>query len=300
MAVYLVSVVLFSAIVSPWVFRACQFFGSQGEPFHGWQGAEFHEVMNRVLLLSALVGAIILLVVHKTMTLQTVGFASSPIAFRHLVLGMSVAVLSVAVVTWVGFSTGTIEWDGSHSRQQDLRFAIGSLIAAAVVAVSEEFFFRGCLLGWLRQRTHAWTALAAVTLFYAICHFMNPPRDYPAETDVNALSGFIMLGQYFLRLIQDAAWLPRFAMLVLVGLTLGWCFLKTSRVYLSIGLHAGWVFAGKMMIFLTDVKKSESNWWFGYGKTIGSPITILVVACVFALMIWICSQPKIRGGSETA
>ena len=306
LAIYLVVVIVLSTLTAPWVYALLQFLARSSEGPGGLGSWGFHDVLNRVLLVSAIVGAVILLRLQNSLTLETLGLARSPLAWKHLLLGVGVAVLSVGVVMVVGFVSGAFQWDADLTVQHTIKVGLLTLLIAAVVAVSEEFFFRGCLLGWLRQRTPVMLALVVVTLFYALCHFMNIPKprpnhsEQPVHEEVHWNSGLEMIARYGARLAQDSAWVQRFAMLVLVGLALGWCFLRTSRLYLSMGLHGGWVFAGKMMMFLTDTNRSESNWWFGYGKTIGSPITIIAVASVFVLMIWICRQPIVRGASQQA
>jgi hypothetical protein len=109
-----------------------------------------------------------------------------------------------------------------------------------------------------------------------------------------------MLWHYAAGLSGDARWIPKFAMLVVVGLTLGWCRLQTSSLYLSLGLHAGWVFAGKMLFFVTNINRAQANSLFGHGKLLGSPISILAVGMVFVFMLWICTLPGVRSGAQTA
>jgi membrane protease YdiL (CAAX protease family) len=164
---------------------------------------------------------------------------------------------------------------------------------AALLALSEEFFFRGCLLGWLEQHVSRVVALIAVTLFFAICHFLGGAKS-PSVDEISWLSGFQMLSQYAGRLAADAHWVPQFLMLALVGLTLGWCRLQTSTLYLSIGLHAGWVFSGKMLFVVTNINRATPNWWFGHGKLLGSPISIAAVGSVLVLMVWVGKRLRAR------
>lgn len=286
LAIYLAGVVLASALVAPWVFAACQWFG----PF---RDAMFHDVLNRVLMLLAVGGAFVLIASQKALSRETLGLTEPRRAPKEAMVGACVAIGSVAAVWFLGAATGALVWDGGRSAGKWLAMTALHLLIGVVVGVIEEIFFRGCLLGWLRQRWNVWAALGFVTLFYAITHFLDPPKG-GKQIDVDWLSGFVMLGRYCENLGQDLRWLPQFAMLLLVGLTLGWCFLRTSRLYLPMGLHAGWVFAGKMLTFATNPNAVGDDWWFGSGKIIGSPITIVTLAAVFALMIWMCRQPMLQ------
>src|SRR5690349_71846 len=118
LAAYLVVVIVFSTLTAPWVYALLQFLASSTE----WlSGLEFHEVLNRILLLSAIVGAVILLRLNNSFTLETLGLARSPLALTHLLLGACVAVLSVVVVMLVGFATGAFHWDTDHSVPQIIK-----------------------------------------------------------------------------------------------------------------------------------------------------------------------------------
>jgi membrane protease YdiL (CAAX protease family) len=296
LAIYLVAVVAFSALASPWVFRVFQALPSHAAL--SWLNeVDFQAVLNHLLILSAIGGVLVLLASQRSLSLRTIGLTPSPHALSHVSTGAAVAVGSVAVVLVVGFGSDVFSWDTRKSVARIVSESAITLVAAALLALSEEFFFRGCLLGWLRQRVPRIVALISVTLFFAICHFMNGGRS-PSLDEITWLSGFQMLWQYTGRLLSDWRWLPEFVMLVLVGLTLGWCFLQTSLLYMSIGMHAGWVFAGKMLFFVTRMNAGQAKWWFGYGKFLGSPISILAVAVVLVLMLWLCRRSTLSDWIE--
>jgi membrane protease YdiL (CAAX protease family) len=289
LALYLLTVVVFSALASPWVFRFLHAIASHGAALGWLKEVDFQAVLNWLLILSAIAGALVLLAAQRSLSLQAMGLAPSPHGLAQVLAGAAVAAGSVAVVLAVGLGSEVFSWDTRKPVAMIVSESATTLLAAALLAMSEEFFFRGCLLGWLRQHAHRIVALAAVTLFYAICHFMNGGRS-PSIDEITWLTGFQTLWQYTGRLVGDWRWLPKFTMLVLVGLTLGWCFLQTSLLYLSIGLHGGWVFAGKMLFFVTRVDAGQARWWFGYGKLLGSPISIVAVGTVFLLMLWLCKR----------
>lgn len=299
LAIYLVAVIVCSALAAPWIYWLFQSVGTEGSALELLGEIKFHDVLNRVLLITALIGAYFLLKSQNALSRETIGWAPSPNASSHLWLGASIAVASVALAAAIGLATNALVWEGELTLATFASETATNLLAGAVVALIEETWFRGCLLGWLRQRTNAFAALGVVTLFYAIVHFMDPPKS-AKRIDVDWLSGFAMLGYYGQKLTENASWLGQFILLVLIGLTLGWCFLKTSRLYLSVGLHGGWVFAGKMLTFLTQSNNLSDNWWFGRGKLIGSPITIAVVAVVSGVILWICKRPQQRNDSSAA
>lgn len=281
-AIFLLGVAVFSALVAPWAFWAISAFAD----------VRFHEVLNRLLLGTSILGAFWILHRENLLSCQTLGLARSRRFWRDLGLGAGIAIGSVVLVTVLGFAAGVVTWNLDESARRMIGVMATNLLVGAIVGVMEEVHFRGCLLGWLRQRTHAMLALALVTAHYSLAHFLSPPK-VAKKIEVEWGSGFRMLGYYLEKHTMNFDWLAQCAMLVLIGLTVGWCFLRTSRLYLSIGLHAGWVFAGKSLTFLTD-DVANQNAWFGAGKLIGSPVVILVLAGVFALMIWICNRPTAK------
>ncbi len=292
-AIYLVAVVLCGAFAAPWIYWGCHWLGGQGDSLSWLAEQRFHDVLKRVLQLCALGGALGLLASQRALSRDTIGLSPSPQAGRQFLFGLGIAIASVALVVRLGIDSRALVWEEDLAGSSFASALVTNLCIGLLVGVMEEIFFRGCLLGWLRRQMHVAGALATVTFFYAITHFLRPPKSVKF-VEVHWDTGFTMLGQYWNFLIGNGSWLPEFLMLVLIGLTLGWCFLQTSRLYLSIGLHTGWVFAGKMMMFLTDSNSDVAMWWFGSGKLIGSPITIAVLCAVFLLMIWICRRPMMQ------
>ena len=72
----------------------------------------------------------------------------------------------------------------------------GALLSAVVVALIEESFFRGALLGALRRRFSWLSALVVMSLVFASVHFLKPPPDvhFPVVTWT---SGFVLVPQLF-------------------------------------------------------------------------------------------------------
>src|SRR5207245_10218853 len=108
----------------------------------------------------------------KAGSLLTMGLAPSPDGLAQVLAGAVVAACSVAVVLAVGLGSDVFAWDTRKTVVTIASDSATTFIGAALLAMSEEFFFRGCLLGWLRQRVHSVAALTVVALFYAICRFV--------------------------------------------------------------------------------------------------------------------------------
>ena len=166
--------------------------------------------------------------------------------------------------------------------------ALGAaLFPALSVAVVEEFFFRGGLLGLLlRSLSERWAVVWGVFLF-AIVHFMKPPEGVTIpDAEVAWHSGFRVIGQIFGHFGHMDFLLAEFATLCAVGWVLVMARLRTGRLWAGIGLHAGWVFGLKYFSSLTRGSKElrAGEWlpWIGTNLKIG-----LVPLVVVLLTGWI-------------
>ena len=84
---------------------------------------------------------------------------------------------------------------------------------------------------------------------YSAVHFLKTKGAGIASDDVNWLSGFNYLGQVIAHSWQAPGVGVGFVTLLLAGMILGLAFARTHALYLSIGLHAGWVFTLKSYDF---------------------------------------------------
>src|SRR5262249_3526353 len=293
LVVYLASVVVVSALSAPWLYLGFQ--AAASHPALAWlREVDFQAVLDYLLIGSAILGAVILLASQRALSLRTVGLQASRKALRHLAFGALVASLSVAVLLPLGLASGVFSWDTRLTVGRIVSVGALAIVGASLLALVEEFLFRGCLLGWLSGRAPRLAALLTITALFAICHFLNGGRS-PGIDEITWLSGFRMLGHYASRLAADARWVPQLLMLLLVGLTLGWSRLLTSTLYLSIGLHAGWVFTARMVFLVTDIHRDHGNWWFGPGRFIGSPFWIDAVGAVLVIVVLV--GKRLRAGT---
>ena len=51
--------------------------------------------------------------------------------------------------------------------------------------------------------------------------------------------------------------------LLLIGIVLSYAFLRTGTLYLSIGLHAGWIISIKTVRVFGDYRRESLGWLFG-------------------------------------
>lgn len=125
-------------------------------------------------------------------------------------VGLLLSLLLLGVGSLILYFAGTLRWVDARFDASNF-FSILTLIL--LLAVSEEFVFRGYLLNNLMESFNKWTALLVSALLFTIAHSLNPHL------------GPIALINIFLG-----------------GLLLGINFIYTKTLWFAIGFHFGWNF----------------------------------------------------------
>lgn len=243
---------IFGAILAPWLYKIgkalVQFraFESIG-PFGQWleiklSSAPFGRYFNRAMLLGALI-CMIPLVRSLRLKRTHLGLQKNQYWKSDFAVGFLLAAGILFILGLIYLSLGFFEAINVFEVSE-----IGKFITAAiVVALLEEFLFRGLLLGAVMRTARPFIALIFVTFFFAMIHFLKPPPNCTnlEDSDVYFGTGFWMIGQIFAQFENPLFIAKGFLALFAVGLVLGWARLRTSSLWLGIGLHAGWVFCVK-------------------------------------------------------
>lgn len=229
---YAVAVFGLGALAAPWVFHLAHQLGD-------WP---FRRVFDRVLLVIAIAGIWPLLRVVGLRSWREVGYPSIPAWWRYLLAGLGLGLLSYGVGCIPLFES--LQCSGSPVKL--LSFAATGL----VVGLVEETFFRGGLQNALQQRIPVVWAVFIVSGIYSVVHFLKPPGiNIPTEAVVWS-SGFEHLGRVVDQSFRAPGVLRAVVTLWLACGVLGWAFVRMRSLYLSIGLHAGWVFSLKTVAWL--------------------------------------------------
>jgi uncharacterized protein len=268
---YAIAVVLTAALLAPWVFL--------------WihphlTGVPFRRVFDRVILIVALAGLWPLVREFGIRSWVELGFARTPTWWRQTLVGFALGLGSLAVAG--GLLVG---WELRSWAPPSTGIA-GSLLTfagiAVVVAVIEETFFRGGIQGALQRGMNVDWAVIVTSAIYSALHFLKPKgAGIPAE-EVNWASGFVYLVQVFARSGQVPGVAVGFVSLWLAGGILGVAFVRTRALYLSMGIHAGWVFALKTFAWLTDAN-AKRTWWSG-----ATLVENVIVWPVLVILLWLC------------
>ncbi len=179
-----------------------------------------------------------------------------------LLRGFVIAAASIAVLGLLMSIAGVFMPGFFHTLPAVLQWSVKSLLSALMVGFFEEIFFRGVIFKGLLEDARPATAFAAANLFYAAVHFFKPPEKF-VVTGLDPLAGVRFIVQSLHPFLDPPEILPGLIGLFIIGLVLSYAFFRTRTLYLSIGLHAGWVFALKIMRVFGEFERGDLGWAFG-------------------------------------
>ncbi|MCB0310739.1 MAG: CPBP family intramembrane metalloprotease [Bdellovibrionales bacterium] len=209
----------------------------------------FARVFDRVAMLVAFVTIVILRKDFGLLPVKRFLKSGKPlIRLRSFFIGIILSLACVAIFLPSAIEQTGWTWQARPLTDIPLKILKVSL-AACVIALIEEGFFRVLLLRRALLGLPSTLAVGLVSLIYAFVHFITPDKSY-------VYPGWsLSVGVEYLVLIGERIFLPEVMMALIglfcVGLVLGFAMIRTGSLYLCMGLHAGWVFALKMISYFT-------------------------------------------------
>ncbi|MCP4846321.1 MAG: CPBP family intramembrane metalloprotease [Verrucomicrobiaceae bacterium] len=252
--------------------------------------SDFDRYFNRAILLAALICIIPLLrslkLGRKSFTLLST--KANPAWKSHFLGGFFLAGGFLLILGCAYLALGLFESDKGF----DLRMAGKFMVTALVVSLLEEWIFRGMLLDAVLRSSRQSIALLFVTFFFALVHFLKPPGTIDLnDADVKLTTGFWIIGQIFIHFGNPVFIAAEFATLFAVGWVLGWARLRTCSLWLSIGLHSGWVFSYELYRYHTFMPRQYSPELFlpYIGTNLKSGLIPLTTVCLTGVVsaIWL-------------
>jgi membrane protease YdiL (CAAX protease family) len=229
--------------------------------------------------------------------LRDIGLAPFRERWPDLLRGFVMAAASVAVLSLLMAAAGVFTPGFFHPLQDSVRWVVKALLTALLVGFFEELFFRGVVFKGLLEEARPATAFAAANLFYAAVHFFKPPEKF-AVAGLDPLAGLRYVGEC-LQLYRDPVEiLPGVIGLFIIGLVLSYALWRTGALYLSIGLHAGWVFALKIMRVFGEFERADLGLLFGSTdpKVVSGVATWIGIALVGVVVHFITQKREHKTG----
>jgi membrane protease YdiL (CAAX protease family) len=252
---------LLAALIVPWLYQGGKLLAEWTTAqavggVAGWLGdacerAGFGRFFNRSLLLAALVllpGLLRRLRRVRRLDPAPLRFPHGSDSWQRGILLWFTGLLAAGGVVWgLGLVLAQLGSFSVNPVQPSLKFLLTKVVASAVaVSVTEEWLFRGLFLGlWLRV-SRPLTACVGTSLVFAFVHFLAPPPGYTISHPAAAGAGFEWLGGILLHFTDPGFIAADFLTLFGVGLVLAGARIRTGHLWLSMGLHCGWVLAFKV------------------------------------------------------
>lgn len=278
--VFLLVVFVGGALLAPWLYFGVQSLATQFPSLEKLAAAPFHRYVNRCLILLAVLGLYPLLKGLGINSWREIGFHGQD-KTKGLLWGFLLGLASLALVATLAVAGGARELNLDHEPSQIIRHLLNATLAAVIVGILEEFIFRGGMFGGLKKTIPWKAALVLSSAVYALVHFFA--RTTPPPT-VAWYTGFIVLGKMSVGFTDFQSLIPAFLNLLIAGMILALAFQFTRNLYMSIGLHAGWIFWLKSYGFLTREKAGANTWFWGTTKLIDGWMALVILVLVLGVV----------------
>lgn len=210
------------------------------------------------------------------------------------IIGFLIAACSLLALGW--FYVGQGWYEATDLVKTVPGILLSALGTGLAVGFLEEFVFRGALHAVLAKLLKPRVLFSVIAVFFALIHFFNAPKTLTVP-EVTAGTGFWMVGAIFEHFFSQFAnpyfLFAEFAVLLAIGLVLGYTRMKTKSLWLGIGLHAGWVFGVKTLSSTTSrsFAPSEMMPWLGGSLRVGAVSCIVVSLTGLFLVLWLKKRP---------
>jgi uncharacterized protein len=279
LAVYFIATLVVGALLAPILFWSAQSLAAHGV-FPFLARYDFETFFHRALLVAAVLLLWPLLRVSQVRTMADLSLAPNPRWNRDLFAGAAISVVpllccgALLIAFHVYSLRHTFDWP---------RFG-KMLLASIAVPFIEETFFRGIVLGILLRTGRKYVAIFAVSALFAVIHFLKAP-DRTSEI-VTWTSGFSSIAHAFDGIGDPIMVAYALATLFFIGWILADARVLTHSLWLSISLHAGWIFGSGAFSRLAR-QHTLAFPWIGKNMLVGIiPLGVAVVTWVI-MRIWL-------------
>jgi uncharacterized protein len=279
LAAYFIATVFIGAVLAPILFWSAQSLAAHGV-FSFLARYDFETFFHRALLVAAVLLLWPLLRVSHVRCLADLDLAPNSRWGRDLCAG---AVVSVVPLLFCGVLLIALHIYAFRHSFAWPRFG-KMLLASMTVPFIEETFFRGIVLGLLLRTGRKYIAIFAVSVIFAAVHFLKAPER--TSEIVTWTSSFSSIGHALDGIGDPMMVASALATLFFIGLILADARVLTHSLWLSIGLHAGWIFGSGAFSLLVR-QRMPALPWMGKNLLVGI-IPLGVAALTWAIMrIWV-------------
>lgn len=211
----------------------------------------YSRVFDRIFLLAFV---LVFLIFRKRLSGNSIleVFKRDNFAFRLKLLGsgLALSLLGSYLIVPILVQANILIWANITAHDFLLKL-LRTIPAALVIAVLEEAVFRLVIYASLRKTNGIIVAASLSSAIYAVAHFLSPDKSY-SFPGYSIFEGFNYLNAVLSRFLEPGVVLGIVG-LFLVGWVLSLAFEFSKSIYLSIGLHMGWILAVKTTAVLLDI-----------------------------------------------
>jgi len=253
-----------------------------------WFELDFERVTSRSVLIVAIIFFMALYRKLGFSSWREIGYSPDKKQFFSDLtkgIGFGILIMSPVIVGLLITKNRTIDTDWEVSLLNILSLMITALIAGLIIAFIEETLFRGAMLSAIKKQSSAVFAIVVTSLIYALVHFIQPDIELDSNS-LNWTSGFMLLKDALPGLADMTQIFDSFVALFFAGVLLSIVRIRTNRIALCIGIHAGWVIAIKVFKRVTDTNV-HSDYAFltgSYDKVIGYLAAASIIFFIVVLL----------------
>ncbi|MFQ5852485.1 MAG: lysostaphin resistance A-like protein [Candidatus Binatia bacterium] len=289
---FLLLVLFLTSLLSPW---AAWVWNLTIEVNPEWRGYRypFSRIFDRLFMILAIAMFFPFTRFLKIASAAQLGLSSLRRGYRDLFRGFSLALISFIALVLIMSLSDVFEPGLRLAFEDGLERSVKGLLTAVTVGFLEEIFFRGMIFRGLLDGWKPTAAFLVANVFYAAIHFIKPAQKNYSE-GLDPWLGFYHLIHAFERFLDPVSLLPGLFGLFLLGIVLSYALLRTGSLYLSIGLHAGWVFAIKSIKVYGNYRRRDLGWIFGASdpKFISGFTTWIGIIGVGVIIHWLTRRQQ--------
>jgi CAAX protease family protein len=285
--IFILLVLGVTAVVSPWAATAWDLI-SGASAAAAEDRIPFSRFFDRFFMISGIVLFFSCRSLLKIDSLSQLGLSPRTRAASDVAVGLCFALGSMFALGFIMSTAGVYEVFFRLSLGESVELYLKAILTGLTVGFLEEIFFRGIIFRGLLEDWKPLPAFLTANLFYSALHFVKPGEQY-FLSGVEPWAGFRHLFSTFAPFLEPTEIVPGMIGLLLIGIVLSYAFLRTGTLYLSIGLHAGWIISIKTVRIFGDYQRESLGWLFGSTdpKIVSGVVTWVGIILVGVAVYWI-------------
>lgn len=285
--IFILLVLGVTAVVSPWAATAWDLI-SGASAAAAEDRIPFSRFFDRFFMISGIVLFFSCRSLLKIDSLSQLGLSPRTRAASDVGVGLCFALGSMFALGFIMSTAGVYEVFFRLSLGESVELYLKAILTGLTVGFLEEIFFRGIIFRGLLEDWKPLPAFLTANLFYSALHFVKPGEQY-FLSGVEPWAGFRHLFSTFAPFLEPTEIVPGMIGLLLIGIVLSYAFLRTGTLYLSIGLHAGWIITIKTVRLFGDYQRESLGWLFGSTdpKIVSGVVTWVGIILVGVAVYWI-------------